>query len=83
MCVICLFFSTKMTWVDTGSDRYTIMKYEGGTMCWNGPARSTTVYLSCGKENKLTSVGEPSRCEYEMHFKTAALCNQVVNHDEL
>jgi len=74
---------TKMTWVDKGTSRYTIMKYEGGAQCWNGPARSTTVYLSCGKENKLTDVNEPSRCEYVMNFKTPSLCEEVPNHDEL
>ena len=33
----------KMIWVDKETTKYTIMKYEGGTTCWNGPARSTTV----------------------------------------
>jgi len=74
---------SKMVWVDKETNRYTIQKYEAGAQCWNGPARSTTVYLSCGSENKLTYVNEPSRCEYEMHFKTPALCDEIINHDEL
>lgn len=55
-------------------DGYNKMKYTGGQGCWNGPARSTLVRMSCGRENLLLSVSEPSRCEYEMEFKTPALC---------
>lgn len=73
----------QMQWVDKETSGYTIMKYENGETCWNGPSRSTTVNLSCGKENKLTYVNEPSRCEYEMSFKTPSLCEGTLNHDEL
>lgn len=55
-------------------DDYSAMKYSGGQSCWNGPARSALVRMSCGQENALLSVVEPSRCEYEMEFKTPALC---------
>ncbi|XP_066936364.1 glucosidase 2 subunit beta-like isoform X2 [Clytia hemisphaerica] len=58
-------------------DGYNAMKYTGGTGCWNGPARSTLVKLSCGRENNLLSSVEPSRCEYEMEFKTPAMCTQA------
>eukprot|EP00111_Clytia_hemisphaerica_P019852 TCONS_00058531-protein len=58
-------------------DGYNAMKYTGGTGCWNGPARSTLVKLSCGRENHLLSSVEPSRCEYEMEFKTPAMCTQA------
>ena len=34
------------------------------------------VRLSCGQENALLSSAEPSRCEYEMEFKTPSLCSQ-------
>jgi len=73
----------KMSWKGDNWRKFSVMKYEGGQTCWNGPARSTTVHLSCGKDNVVKSVSEPSRCEYEMSFKTPALCDEVTSHDEL
>ncbi|KYN00477.1 PREDICTED: glucosidase 2 subunit beta [Cyphomyrmex costatus] len=75
-------------WVGSTGAKYTKMKYDRGLTCWNGPARSTIVTLSCGTENKLISVTEPSRCEYAMEFSTPALCNPNAaetadKHDEL
>lgn len=68
--------------------KYSKMNYDQGQSCWNGPTRSTIVTLSCGLENKLTSVTEPNRCEYAMEFSTPALCNPNIIattdvHDEL
>jgi len=74
---------SKMSWSGGEGNHFSSMKYDGGQTCWNGPARSTNVRLMCGKENQVTSVTEPSRCEYEMWFKTPALCNQQAGHDEL
>lgn len=76
------------TWVGPAGAKYTKMKYDRGVTCWNGPARSTMVTLTCGIEHKLTSVTEPSRCEYAMEFSTPAVCyfNQTETadtHDEL
>lgn len=74
-------------WIGPEGEKYSKMMYNHGLTCWNGPARSTTINLSCGKENKLISVTEPSRCEYAMEFTTPALCNPSVEsanaHDEL
>jgi protein kinase C substrate 80K-H len=54
-------------WSSWGSEdqgnKYSLMKFNNGLQCWNGPQRSTNVYLSCGLENKLISVSEPNRCE--------------------
>lgn len=62
-------------WFGPEGQKYSKMKYDRGFTCWHGPARSTIVNLSCGKENKLVSVTEPNRCEYSMEFSTPALCN--------
>lgn len=74
-------------WAGPKGNEYSKMKYDKGLTCWNGPARSTMVTLLCGKENKLISVSEPSRCEYAMEFATPALCNPSAEpqdtHDEL
>lgn len=69
-------------------DRYSQAKFDRGLTCWNGPARSSLVSLSCGLENKVLSVSEPNRCEYAMELATPALCNPegagVADvHDEL
>jgi protein kinase C substrate 80K-H len=72
---------------DPAGRKYKIMSYTNGLTCWNGPARSTKVYLACGSENKITSVGEPNRCEYEMHLETPCACDMSAStpnlgHDE-
>uniref|UniRef100_A0A8B9HM89 Glucosidase 2 subunit beta n=1 Tax=Astyanax mexicanus TaxID=7994 RepID=A0A8B9HM89_ASTMX len=76
------------TWAGPESNKYLVMKYEHGTGCWQGPNRSTTVKLTCGKETVVTSTSEPSRCEYLMEFITPAVCQKPSstdpqrNHDE-
>lgn len=77
------------SWSGPEENKFTSMKYEHGTSCWQGPSRSTTVKLSCGKETAVTSTTEPSRCEYLMEFVTPALCEEPqdvdnsTEHDEL
>ncbi|XP_019731363.1 glucosidase 2 subunit beta isoform X1 [Hippocampus comes] len=61
-------------WDGPEGNVYTVMKYENGLGCWQGPNRATTVKLKCGKETVVTSTTEPSRCEYLMEFTTPALC---------
>ncbi|XP_014208611.1 glucosidase 2 subunit beta [Copidosoma floridanum] len=58
-----------------GDHKYTKVKFDRGLTCWNGPARSTIVTLSCSTEHMITSVSEPNRCEYAMEFATPAACN--------
>ncbi|XP_006262411.2 glucosidase 2 subunit beta isoform X2 [Alligator mississippiensis] len=76
------------SWAGTEDDRFSVMKYEHGTGCWQGPARSTMVKLLCGKETVVTAATEPSRCEYMLHLETPAACQEPHevppgDHDEL
>ncbi|CAH2272973.1 glucosidase 2 subunit beta isoform X1 [Pelobates cultripes] len=75
------------SWAGPEGNKFTAMKYEQGTSCWQGPNRSTLVKLSCGKETIVTSTSEPSRCEYLMEFYTPAACHPpqppTGDHDEL
>ncbi|XP_062306167.1 glucosidase 2 subunit beta [Osmerus eperlanus] len=78
------------TWAGPEGNIYSLMKYDHGTGCWQGPNRSTTVKLTCGKETVVTSTSEPSRCEYLMEFTTPAVCHEqpgvdsvVYNREEL
>lgn len=61
-------------WTGSAENPYSRQKYEGGVQCWNGPARSTVVNIGCGVEDKITSVTEPSKCEYVYDFMTPAAC---------
>ncbi|XP_028310792.1 glucosidase 2 subunit beta [Gouania willdenowi] len=70
-------------WAGPDNDIYSLMKYEHGTGCWQGPNRSTTVKLTCGKETVVTSTSEPSRCEYLMEFITPAVCQEPPSLDSL
>ncbi|XP_075715180.1 glucosidase 2 subunit beta [Rhinoderma darwinii] len=70
-------------WAGPENDKFSVMKYEQGTACWQGPNRSTRVKLSCGKETVVTSTSEPSRCEYLMEFFSPAACQHPEIHDEL
>ncbi|XP_032167686.1 glucosidase 2 subunit beta isoform X5 [Mustela erminea] len=78
------------SWAGPDHDKFSAMKYEQGTGCWQGPNRSTTVRLLCGKETVVTSTTEPSRCEYLMELMTPAACAEPPpdppadgDHDEL
>ncbi|KAF8898115.1 glucosidase II beta subunit-like protein-domain-containing protein [Gymnopilus junonius] len=56
---------------------YSKQVYKKGTRCWNGPERNTKLLLSCGTENKVLTVQELEKCEYEITATTPALCLPV------
>uniref|UniRef100_A0A8V5GYF0 Glucosidase 2 subunit beta n=1 Tax=Melopsittacus undulatus TaxID=13146 RepID=A0A8V5GYF0_MELUD len=70
------------SWAGPEHDRFSAMKYEHGTGCWQGPNRATTVKLSCGTETAVTATTEPSRCEYLMELVTPAACTSPPPHEE-
>ncbi|XP_077414219.1 glucosidase 2 subunit beta [Vanacampus margaritifer] len=70
-------------WDGPEGNVHAVMKYENGMGCWQGPNRSTTVKLKCGKETTVTSTTEPSRCEYLMEFTTPALCQDPKTLDSM
>ncbi|EXJ80862.1 hypothetical protein A1O3_07148 [Capronia epimyces CBS 606.96] len=57
-----------------GTGTRVIMKYENGQGCWNGPARSTKVYLACAEKEEVWKVSESEKCVYRMEVGTAAVC---------
>lgn len=80
---------TWSNWAGPPENIYEVMLFDKGQQCWNGPQRSTKVKVSCGSENKVTSVSEPNRCEYVFEFVTPAACKEIPTenqedvHDEL
>ena len=65
------------SWSGPSGNPYSVMKYENGEKCWNGPSRSTMVTLKCGIEDVLVAASEPNRCEYAMEFITPAICEPL------
>lgn len=61
-------------WVGPADNLYSMQKYEGGAQCWNGPARSALIRITCGVEDKVELVTEPAKCEYVYDFITPAAC---------
>uniref|UniRef100_A0A915IFM3 Glucosidase 2 subunit beta n=1 Tax=Romanomermis culicivorax TaxID=13658 RepID=A0A915IFM3_ROMCU len=67
------------SWTGHENDKYSKQSYKHGLTCWNGPARSTEIKLTCGIENKLISATEPAKCEYVMEFETPVVCSEPEN----
>jgi len=67
-------------WDGPENNIFNKMKYTNGLSCWNGPARSTEVRLSCGIETKLLTVSEPNRCIYVIEAETPAVCTLPVGN---
>lgn len=68
-----------------------VLRYENGQGCWNGPQRSTAVWLACAEKDELWRVSESEKCVYKMEVGTPAACEAVAvevgagakGHDEL
>ena len=71
-------------WAGISRDEETgqrVMKWDKGTKCWNGPARSATVYLTCGAETKLLTADEPSTCEYVFTMESHIACDDYFKQE--
>ncbi|CAI5461319.1 unnamed protein product [Closterium sp. Yama58-4] len=55
---------------------HTVMAFEDGEHCWNGPARSIKVAFKCGAEVAVLAVDEPNRCEYAATMTTPSVCTE-------
>lgn len=75
------------TWKEFGGpegNKYSVMKFDGGASCWQGPQRSMTITLECGVEPEIYNVQEPSKCTYSASMRHPALCTPTTaGHDEL
>ena len=62
---------------NNGNNNKRVMKWENGAKCWNGPKRSATVYMTCGKEHKLVSADEPDTCRYVFTMESYLACDEA------
>ncbi|GAB0136781.1 hypothetical protein EsDP_00005072 [Epichloe bromicola] len=54
-----------------------VLKYEDGQQCWNGPRRSTDVWLGCADKEEVWRVSEAEKCVYKMEVGTPAACDDA------
>lgn len=54
-----------------------VMRYEDGQSCWNGPQRSTEVWLGCSEKEEVWRVSEAEKCVYKMEVGTPAACEPL------
>jgi len=64
--------------VGWGTEKHSVMKFDGGEVCWGGPPRSTKIMVVCGTEDRIFDVKEPGMCEYTINMETPAACRQDI-----
>lgn len=52
------------------------LKWTGGTKCWNGPARSAEVAVTCSAETRLLTADEPETCRYVFTMESPIGCDE-------
>lgn len=60
-----------------GKGLRTVLRYENGQGCWNGPNRKTDVWLACAETDEVWRVAESEKCVYKMEVGTPAACEDV------
>jgi hypothetical protein len=68
-------YGTNMGRWEGWDEEYSVMKFSNGDSCWNRPNRSVRIDISCGRENQILEVKEPSKCSYTMRLQTPAKCD--------
>jgi protein kinase C substrate 80K-H len=58
------------------ADGRRLLKWEGGAKCWNGPARSAEVSVTCGAETRLLTADEPETCRYVFTMESPIGCDE-------
>lgn len=66
-----------------GRGRRMVLRYEDGQGCWNGPKRSTAVWLACSETEELWKVSEMEKCVYKMEVGTPAACDEQVEASQV
>ncbi|KAK6523600.1 hypothetical protein TWF281_001581 [Arthrobotrys megalospora] len=67
---------------DEIEEEVTVIKFERGARCWNGPERSAYVYLRCSAEEAVLSVAETEKCVYKYVATSPAVCGEVLQGQE-
>ena len=68
------------TWSEATVDEESeqrIWKWTKGAKCWNGPQRSATAHVTCGKETTILSADEPETCMYVMEVESPIACDNA------
>ncbi|KAK2594281.1 hypothetical protein QQS21_007987 [Conoideocrella luteorostrata] len=65
-----------------GKGERIVLKYEDGQQCWNGPRRSTDVWLGCADKEEVWRVSEAEKCVYKMEVGTPAACEDPGSANE-
>ncbi|CAK7243742.1 MAG: hypothetical protein STHCBS139747_005269 [Sporothrix thermara] len=60
-----------------GKGPRTVLRYENGLHCWNGPNRRTDVWLGCAEKEEIWRVSEAEKCVYKMEVGTPAVCEDT------
>ncbi len=65
-----------------GKGPRTVLHYENGLQCWNGPNRRTDVWLGCAEKEEIWRVSEAEKCVYKMEVGTPVACEDTGSADE-
>lgn len=59
-----------------GKGPRTVLRYENGAHCWNGPNRRVDVWLGCAETEEIWRVSESEKCVYKMEVGTPIACEE-------